>query len=49
MVKKKKKEGFLPILGALARPLLVPAAVAVRGEVLKRLGKKNFGGEKKKI
>ena len=48
--RKKQKGGFLPILGALARPLLVSAAGAVGGEVLKGLGKKNWGGgEKKKI
>ena len=39
--KKKKKGGFLPILRALARPLLVSAAGAVR-EVLKGLYKKLF-------
>ena len=43
--KKKQKDGFLPILGALARPLLVSAAGTVRGEVLKGLGKKFSGGE----
>ena len=47
--RKKQKGDFLPILGALARPLLVSAADAVGGEVLKGLGKKNLGGEKKKI
>ena len=35
--KKKKKGGFLPILWALARTLLVSAAGAVGGEVLKGL------------
>ena len=43
--KKKQKDGFLPILGALARPLLVSAAGAVGREVLKELGKKFSGGE----
>ena len=38
--RKKQKGGFLPILGALARPLLVSAAGAVGEEVLKGLGKK---------
>ena len=33
--RKKQKDGFLPILEALARPLLVFAAGAVGGEVLK--------------
>ena len=50
MVEKKKKGGFLPILGALARLLLVSASGAVGGKVLKGLRKKNFGGgEGKKV
>ena len=40
--RKKQKRGFLLILGALARPLLVSTVGAVGGEVLKRLGKKGF-------
>ena len=56
--RKKQKGGFLPILGALARPLLVSVAGAVGGEILKRLGKQNFfwggrgaggGGEKEDL
>ena len=43
--RKKQKGGFLPIFGALARPLLVSAAGAVGGDVLKELGK-NFDGTK---
>ena len=39
MVEKTKRR-LLPILGALARPLLVFVAGAVGGEVLKGLGKK---------
>ena len=35
--RKKQDGGFLPILGALTRPLLVSAAGAVDGEVLKQL------------
>ena len=35
MVEKKQKGGFLPILGALAKLLLVSAASTVGGEVLK--------------
>ena len=46
--RKKQKGVFLPILGTLARRLLVSAAGTV-GEVLKGLGKKNFKGEKMKI
>ena len=38
--RKKQKGGFLLILGALARPLLVFAAGAVGGEVLKGLWRK---------
>ena len=53
MVEKKQKGGFLPILGALTRALLVSAAGAVGEEVLIELGKKIGGGggrwEKKKI
>ena len=48
MVEKKQKGGFLPILRALARPLLVSTAGAVGGEVLKRLGKKLFGRRKRR-
>ena len=44
MVEKKKKGGFLPILGALTRALLVSAAGAVGEEVLIELGKKIGGG-----
>ena len=43
--RKKQKGGFSPILRALARPLLVPPTSAVDGEVLKGLGKNNFGEE----
>ena len=49
---KKPKGGFLPSLGALARPLLVSAGGDVGGEVLKGLAKKfrvGRGGEKKRI
>ena len=42
--RKKHKGGFSPIIRALARPLLVSAAGAVDGEVLKGLGKKIGGG-----
>ena len=31
---KKQKGGFLPILGTLAKPLLISAATAVGGEIL---------------
>ena len=47
--RKKQKGGFLPILGALAKPLLVSAAGAVGGEVLKGLGKNVFRGRKKDL
>ena len=46
--RKKQKGGFLPILGALATLLLVSAAGAVGGEVLKEVGEKFGGGGKKK-
>ena len=46
--RKKRKGCFLPILEALARPLLVSAAAAVGGKVSKGLGKRlgREGGEK---
>ena len=47
--RKKRKGDFLPIFGALARPLLLSAADDVGGDVLKGLGKKIFGKEKKNI
>ena len=45
---KKQKGSFLPIPGALARPLLEFAASAVDGEVLKELRKNIWGGGQKK-
>ena len=39
---KRQKGGFLPILGTIARPLLVSPAGAIGGEVLKGIGKKYF-------
>ena len=49
--RKKQKGGFLHILGALSRYLLVSAAGTVDGEVLKGLGTiiGGRGREKKKI
>ena len=44
---KKQKGGFLPILGTLARHLLVSAAAAIGEEVLKGLGKIIWGEEDK--
>ena len=41
---RKNEIGDLPVLGTLARSLLVSAASAVGGEVLKGLGKKLGGG-----
>ena len=41
---KKQKGGFLPSLGALARPLLVSAGGDVGREVLKGLANKFLGG-----
>ena len=43
--RKRQKGGILPILGAIAKPLLVPAAGAIGGEVLKGIGKKYLGGK----
>ena len=42
--RKRQKEGFLPILRTIAKTLLVSAAGALGGEVLKGIGKKIFGG-----
>ena len=46
--RKKTKWWFLPILGILPKPLLVSAAGTVRGEILKGLGSKIFGGGRKR-
>ena len=42
--RKRQKEGFLPILRTIAKTILVSAAGALGGEVLKGIGKKIFGG-----
>ena len=42
-----QKGGFLPILGTLAKPLLVSAASAIGGEVLKGIRQKIFWGKKR--
>ena len=47
--RKKQKGDFSPIVGALARALLVSVADAVGGEVLKRLGRNIFGGRKRRF
>ena len=46
---KKQKGGFLPLLGTLARPVLISAAGSISGEVLKGLGKKSLGGKEEII
>ena len=46
--RKIQKGGFLPILGTLAKPLLVSAAGAIGGEVLKGIGQKIFLGKKRR-
>ena len=43
--RKKQKRGFLSILGSLDKPLLVSAAGAVSGEILKGI-EKTLDGEK---
>ena len=40
--RKIQKKEFLPIIASLAKPLLVSAAGAVGGEILKGLGSKIF-------
>ena len=45
--RKKQKGGFLPILESPAKPLLVSAAGAIGGEILKGLWGKFFGRGKK--
>ena len=44
-VRKRQKGGFLPIVGTLAKPLLVSTAGAVGGEVLIGIGRNNIWGE----
>ena len=46
--RKKQKRGFLSILGSLDKPLVVSAAGAVSGEILKRI-EKNFGRRKRRL
>ena len=41
--RKRQIGGILPILGTIARPLLVSPAGAIGGEVLKGIGKNIFG------
>ena len=41
--RKRQKGCFLPILGTLAKPLLVSASGVIDGEVLKEIGKKYLG------
>ena len=43
--RKRQRGGFQPILWAIAKPLLVSAAGAIDGEVLKGIGKKYLGGK----
>ena len=43
--RKRQKGGFLPIVGTLAKPLLVSTAGAIGGEVLIGIGKNNIWGE----
>ena len=45
--RKKEKGEFLPILGSLVKPLLVSAAGAVVGDILKGLVSKIFGRGKR--
>ena len=48
MEEKKKKEEFLPILGSLVKPLLISAAGAVVGDILKGIISKIFGRGKRR-
>ena len=44
MVGRKRQKGdFLPIFGAIAKPLLVSAAGAIGGEILNGIEKKYLG------
>ena len=40
--RKKQRGGFLPILGTLAKSLLLPSTGSIVGEILKGLGSKIF-------
>ena len=44
--RKKQKHGFLPILGAIAKPLLLSTAAAIGGFALKKIGKILLGGKR---
>lgn len=46
--RKKQKGGFLPIIGKIARPLLVSVAGAISSKLLEGVGRKIFGGRKKR-
>ena len=45
----EKRGGFLPILGAIAKPLLLSAATGISGYALKKIVKKLLGGKKRKV
>ena len=44
--RKKQKCGFLPILGAIAKPLLLSAAAAIGRFIFKKIGKTLLGGKR---
>ena len=46
--RKKQKGGFLLIIGKIARPLLVSVAGAISSKLLEGVGRKIFGGRKKR-
>ena len=46
---RKKQDGFLPILGAIAKPLLLSPARRIGGYALKKIGKKLSGGKRRKV
>ena len=46
--RKRQKGGFLSILLTLARPLLISVARSIGSKLLESLGKKNFGGRKRR-
>ena len=47
--RKKQKEGFLPVLASLGKPLSVSAAGVVGEEILKGFGSKIFGRGKRRL
>lgn len=46
--RKKQREGFLPLLGTLARPILLFPRGSIGSKLLEGARKKLFGGRKRR-